>query len=251
MTWYVLVDPAGRPGPENMALDEQLLEDAAHTGRASLRLYRWDPPCLSFGFHVAAHRRYDRAAIVRLGLAVVRRPTGGRAVWHEHELTYAVALPCAGLGGVAASCRAIHARLATGLRALGAPVELAPPGARAPRPGGGSCFATAAGGEILCGGAKLVGSAQLRRDGALLQHGSLLLAGSQDVVRTVTRGAATPAGETTLRRVLGRTVSFAEAAAALVDAWCLPGERLVRLPAGANPHAAVTISADPTETWRR
>jgi len=77
-----------------MAVDVALLERADRMGEAFLRLYRFDPPCLSLGRNEAAGG-YDRAAIARRGVDVVRRPTGGAAVWHEHELTYAVAAPIA------------------------------------------------------------------------------------------------------------------------------------------------------------
>src|SRR5438874_10713974 len=81
-----------------MAVDEALLDESDRTGGAFLRLYRFSPPCLSLGRNEPARARYDRAAITRLGITVVRRPTGGRAVWHEHEVTYAVAAPLAALG---------------------------------------------------------------------------------------------------------------------------------------------------------
>ncbi len=92
--WELLLDPRGASGAVNMAIDAGLLALATHTGRAFLRLYHFDPPCLSFGRNEPA-RGYDRAAIARLGVDVVRRPTGGRVVWHEHEVTYAVAAPVA------------------------------------------------------------------------------------------------------------------------------------------------------------
>jgi lipoate-protein ligase A len=80
-----------------MAVDQALLERAGRLGERRLRLYRWHPHCLSFGRHEQALRRYDRDRIVASGLDVVRRPTGGRAVWHAGELTYAVAMPAAEL----------------------------------------------------------------------------------------------------------------------------------------------------------
>src|SRR5579859_8229925 len=101
MKWDLLREREGRPGPENMAVDQALLEEAGHTGCAYLRLYRWTPSCLSFGRNEPALTRYDRDAIERRGIPVVRRPTGGRAVWHQHEVTYAVAAPSAPFGSLA------------------------------------------------------------------------------------------------------------------------------------------------------
>src|SRR5882762_10264350 len=126
-----MVHSAGRSGAANMAIDASLLAKAARTGRAFLRLYRFDPPCLSLGRNEpTAH--YDRSAIARRRLDVVRRPTGGRAVWHEHEVTYAVAAPIATFGSLRAAYQAIHSRLAAALRSLGADAALALERPRAP-----------------------------------------------------------------------------------------------------------------------
>jgi hypothetical protein len=122
--WELLVEPHGRSGAENMAIDVELLGRADRTGEAFLRFYRFDPPCLSLGRNEAAGG-YDRAAIARLGVDVLRRPTGGRAVWHEHELTYAVAAPVAAFGSPRRAYRAIHERIAAALRGLGADATLA------------------------------------------------------------------------------------------------------------------------------
>src|SRR5947208_2395274 len=84
-----MLEPAGRSGAANMTIDADLLAETARTGRAFLRLYRFDPPCLSLGRNEPAAARYDRAAIARRGLDVVRRPTGGGPVWHQHEVAYA------------------------------------------------------------------------------------------------------------------------------------------------------------------
>src|SRR3989442_10766116 len=168
-TFRLSIDPVGRSGAENMALDQWLLEQAVQSGAAFLRLYRWDPPCLSLGRNEPAARRYDRAAIERLGLDVVRRPTGGRAVWHQHEVTYAVAAPVGALGSLRESYRRIHEWLAAGLRALGVEATPAPNGPTVPlRPSGsplgsdgpGACLARPPGGQIVVGGRKLVGAAQ-------------------------------------------------------------------------------------------
>src|SRR5204862_4644514 len=170
-TWQLLVEPAGRPGAENMAIDQTLLVEADRTGRAFLRLYRFDPRCILFGRNEPARERYDRDAIARLGCDVVRRPTGGRAVWHEHEVTYAVAAPLAAFGSPRASYRAIHERLAAALRTLGVNTKLASNGKTvrlSDSPAG--CFAAPVGGEVLIGDRKVVGSAQVRRGAAFLQH---------------------------------------------------------------------------------
>jgi lipoyl(octanoyl) transferase len=241
----LLVDATGRSGAYNMATDTALLDDADHTGRTTLRLYRWDPPTLSFGRNEPALTRYDRDLITGRGIAVVRRPTGGRAVWHEHEVTYAVAAPIALFGTLAESYRAIHLRLAAALRTLGVPADLAPAGRTPGRLSAGACFASPVGGEITVGGRKLVGSAQVRRGSAFLQHGSILLDGSQDVIGAMSRQPAAISNETTLRAVLGRTVDFGEVADAIVSTW---GPMECR--SGHPPDHSAPYS-DPSWTWRR
>ena len=199
-----------------MAADVALLDDAARFGTASLRMYRWDPPTLSIG------RNQGIDAIARPGVPVVRRPTGGQAVWHEHEVTYAVAAPIAVFGSLRMAYRVIHTRLVAALRSLGIDALLAgdrPAVRPSDRPT--SCFAAPVGGEILVNGRKLVGSAQVRRADAFLQHGSILLDGSQESV-------AGERGETTLAVVLGRPVTFEEITHAVVANWgeCLtPSDR--------------------------
>ncbi|MEP0774137.1 MAG: lipoate--protein ligase family protein, partial [Acidobacteriota bacterium] len=115
MRWRFLLDPPA-PGAWNMAVDEALAEAVAAGASAPLlRLYRWHPPCLSLGasqpFTVA-----DVGFCSRHGVDLVRRPTGGRAVLHHHELTYLVAAPlgeCLGTrelqGAYAAICGALVA----------------------------------------------------------------------------------------------------------------------------------------------
>src|SRR2546423_15548199 len=83
------LDAAGRSGAENMAIDAALLDRANSGGVSFLRLYRFDPPCLSLGRNEPA-ARYDHTEIARRGLDVVRRSTGGRAVRHQHDVNYAV-----------------------------------------------------------------------------------------------------------------------------------------------------------------
>ncbi len=212
--WSLWSDPTSRPGALNMAIDRTLLERAARRGEHWLRLYTWSPHCLSFGRHERALARYDRERIEAAGLDVVRRPTGGRAVWHARELTYAVAAPVETMGGLRAAYLEIHGMLLEALRRLGANASLAAV-ATVPTLDAGACFARAVGGELVVAGRKVVGSAQVREGGGLLQHGSILLEDDQAVVAEMTRGAAPEDGSTALARLLGRTIGADEAAAAV------------------------------------
>lgn len=223
--WLYWPDLEARTGPANMAIDQTLLELAGEEGLSVLRIYRWAPHTLSFGRNEPAARRYDRAAIEREGIPTVRRPTGGRAVWHARELTYAVAAPAGRFGTLPAAYHAIHAMLADGLHALGADATLAADRSAASLDAG-ACFASPAGGEVMIRGRKVVGSAQVRVGDGMLQHGSLLLDDDQSRMTTLTLGQA-PAGlEVALNRVLPTPVSFDDAGAAIAAAarraW--PGE---------------------------
>lgn len=215
-SWRLLLDLDGRPGWQNMGMDQALLARAGR-GERWLRLYRWAPHCLSFGRHEPALRRYDRDRIEARGLDVVRRPTGGRAVWHAEELTYALAAPASPFGGLRQAYEEIHRMLLAALRLLGVDAALAPPRA-AVAVDAGSCFASPAGGEITVGGRKLVGSAQLREGAGLLQHGSVLLAGRQTAVREVTRGGAPADLAVPLADATGRASDPGEVAEAVAAA---------------------------------
>jgi lipoate-protein ligase A len=214
--WRLLVEADGRSGAENMAVDDALLRDAKE-GIASLRLYRWSPPCLSFGRNEAARDRYDPERIAALGLATVRRPTGGRAVWHEAEVTYAIAAPCAMFGSLREAYIRIHRMLARALRRLDVDVTLADRRrARSHTPDVGACFASPVGGELISGTQKLVGSAQIREGAAFLQHGSILLEDGQHIVTQVTVGQALDPTSTALGTILRRPVTFTEVADAII-----------------------------------
>ncbi len=253
MNWTFHLDAAPRPGWYQMALDQALLDETGRRGGGTIRLYCWAPHCLSFGRHEPALRRYDRARIAALGLDTVRRPTGGRAVWHARELTYSIIAPAASFGGLHESGRLIHQTIAAALQSLGIAAELAPT-TRTPGLHAGACFQGAVGDEITVGGRKLIGSAQLRQGDALLQHGSLLLEDDQAVVAQVSRGSVGTGGEITLSEVLGRSVGFEEMAdliGAAFSRWLAPSGTLDDAVADelAGRHAA--RFRDPAWTWRR
>jgi lipoate-protein ligase A len=186
--WRLWIDELPRPGWTNMAVDEALLDRAEQSGESWLRLYTWAPACLSFGRHEPATRRYDVNRVAAMGIDTVRRPTGGRAVWHCHELTYAVAAPCSAFGSLQQAYLEIHAMLAEALIDLEVPASLAPSTRLLPLDAG-ACFARAAGGEVMARSRKVVGSAQLRRGGAFLQHGSILLHDEQHLIAALSTGS--------------------------------------------------------------
>ena len=245
------VDQA-RPGWENMAVDAALLDRTLETGDAFFRCYRWEPHCLSFGRHEPALRRYDTARIRALGLSCVRRPTGGRAVWHARELTYAVTAPLSAFGGMREAYATIHGLLAGALGRLGVHAVLAPRSSPTPGVGSGPCFAAPVGGEVLVGGRKVVGSAQLRSGDAFLQHGSLLLADDQGLVGELA-GLAPPFPDgITGPSPLGRVPSFEEAADAVLttaDSLLEGAVREDRLPAGIARAAAGHAERFRSEAW--
>jgi lipoate-protein ligase A len=234
-----------------MAIDSALLDRAEQHGTVSLRLYRWAPYCLSFGRHEPALQRYHRARVEAMALDTVRRPTGGRAVWHARELTYAVAAPIERFGGLRQAYQTIHRMLAQALQALGIRAELAPT-VPVPGPAAGACFAAPVGGEVLVKGHKVIGSAQLRQGNAFLQHGSLLLADDQNLVRRITAGEIDQKSDRE-DLPLGKPVSFEEAAEAIREAAVSLGElTLDPLPPDSSAtlvHAARFRS--PEWTWER
>lgn len=248
----LVLDSVPRDGAHQMATDLALMHRATSERSVYFRLYRWEPHCLSFGAHEPALRRYDRTAIDRLGIDTVRRPTGGRAVWHARELTYAVAAPDGAYGTLRHAYLRIHEALARAVAALGATPVLAVAGAAAAL-GSGACFATAAGGEVMVDGFKVIGSAQLRSGGGMLQHGSLLLEDDQHLVRELSGGA--PDGGAPLSRLLGRVITWDEAADAVI-AHAAPGlaaawTQADRTPPDLDITAELARFRDPLWTWRR
>src|SRR5919201_363204 len=200
VTWRLIRDPPAS-GAWNMAVDEVLLDGvAAGTAPPTLRFYGWKPPCLSLGYF-QSFDVVDAAACRELGIDIVRRPTGGRAILHDRELTYSIALPASVLGhdrGILPSYHRISRALQAGLAELGVATTMAPQSA-APtmQEHGPICFDRPSAHEILLYGRKLVGSAQVRRSDALLQHGSILIEPRIAIMLRCLRLpiAVTPAGE--------------------------------------------------------
>jgi lipoate-protein ligase A len=246
-TWRLLIDEPAC-GAANMARDEAILAAcAAGASAPTLRLYRWRPACLSLGRFQRAES-IDHEACRRAGVAVVRRPSGGRALLHDHELTYALVAradhPLLGGESILATYQQISLALLAGLRRLGVDAELTPVDRSQPttdhrqryegstsrssvvgRRSSAACFDAPAAYELTVAGRKLAGSAQVRRDGCLLQHGAIPLSPHAD--RLVALLHSPPADLATkmiaLDQALGRPIDFDEVASALIagfrDAW--------------------------------
>jgi lipoate-protein ligase A len=171
--WRLVDDlDAGLDGAAHMAADRALLDGVAAGKVPALRLYRWAPPALSLG-RFQPDDDVDRGACARLGVDVVRRPTGGKGLLHGGDLTYAVAMPrpAGTAGGVDAVYELLAGALIAGLATLGVDAAVA----RHDGPAGPVCFAAQQGADLRVGDRKLCGSAQVRHGGAVLQHGSILL----------------------------------------------------------------------------
>jgi len=192
LRWRV-IDDLPHSGAANMAVD-QALTTRLSPDEGVLRLYQWDDPTVSFGRNEPAKGLYDLEAARRAGIQFVRRPTGGRAVLHDRELTYAVVLPITAGMSVRAVYRLVNQGLVRALETLGVSASMAPTGSGALFPDAGPCFEHPSEGEVTVSGRKLVGSAQARIAGAILQHGSLLIGGGQERLAGL-RGSADEASD--------------------------------------------------------
>jgi lipoyl(octanoyl) transferase len=220
--WRLLLAPP-RTGAENMARDSALQSRAAQTGETVFSIYSWTRPTLSLGRHQPAAGLYDMEKIRSANVDVVRRPTGGRAILHDREVTYSVTAPVRDEAPLRETYTRINHILIDGLGRLGVDVQLASPGERAPTPSVRPCFEAPGEGELVARGSKLVGSAQWRDDEALLQHGSILLDDDQTSLPSfgaVGTGAPLDSIQrpATLHALMGRSPDVAEVASALFDA---------------------------------
>lgn len=173
MLWRFLDTGIGS-APWNMAVDEALLLSCDVHPHITLRFYQWERPTLSLGYFQDLSD-VDLEECTRRGVAWIRRPTGGRAVLHHHELTYSFVAPIALLGeSVARSHEQISQALALGLERLGLRAEFSQHHERQSTLSA-VCFAVPAQVELTIQNRKVIGSAQVRTKKSLLQHGSIPL----------------------------------------------------------------------------
>ncbi|WP_106589812.1 lipoate--protein ligase family protein [Salsuginibacillus halophilus] len=181
--WYFIDSGACSPA-YNMALDEMLLSWHSE-GRIPpvVRFYDWDPATLSIGYFQKVDKEIDTEAVSKHNLGFVRRPTGGRGVLHDDELTYSVivseehpAMPAT----VTEAYRVISEGILQGFRELGFQAEFAVPRTEEEKealknPRSAVCFDAPSWYELVVEGRKVAGSAQTRQRGVILQHGSIIL----------------------------------------------------------------------------
>ena len=222
MTTWRYLPYAVYSGAENMAIDEALLLTMAQdlNPQPVLRFYGWSPATLSLGYAQSYHKEVDEEACLAEGIDVIRRPTGGRAVLHQYELTYSVIAPEHDphvSGTVTESYLRISQALLTGLKAVGVPAEMVACGGLN-EASSSACFDAPSWYELVVDGRKLVGSAQVRKEGMLLQHGSILLHFDADLLFRLLKF---PNEEIRQRLLTG----FKTKACALDEVWTHPIER--------------------------
>ncbi|MGN4124604.1 biotin/lipoate A/B protein ligase family protein [Lysinibacillus sphaericus] len=182
-TWYFL--NSGKCSPSfNMALDEALLDwHSEGLIPPVIRFYEWEPATLSIGYFQQAKRDINLEAVREQGLGFVRRPTGGRAVLHEHELTYSVIVTESYPNmpeSVTEAYRVLSEGILQGFHNLGMDAYFSVPDteekkADLKQPKSAVCFDAPSWYELVVEGKKIAGSAQTRQKGVILQHGAILL----------------------------------------------------------------------------
>ncbi|MFA9559414.1 biotin/lipoate A/B protein ligase family protein [Evansella sp. AB-rgal1] len=189
-TWF-FVDSGKKSPAYNMALDEKLM-DWHRDGKIQpvIRFYAWNPATLSVGYFQKVEKEINMDVVRKRGLGFVRRPTGGRGVLHDDELTYSVIvseehpnMPAT----VTEAYRVISEGLLQGFRLLGLQAEFSIPRTKEEKeqlknPRSAVCFDAPSWYELVVEGRKIAGSAQTRQKGVILQHGSIIRTLDEDML---------------------------------------------------------------------
>lgn len=206
-TWRFINSGKMKPH-ENMAMDEALLFGIINRNLSPVfRVYDWEPPTVSFGYHQKINEHILPDKIKEFGFGMVRRPTGGRAVLHYDEVTYAVIAPIAGVfaGTILDSYKKIGEVLLASLKEVGieATMKDSMPSEREQKTWVNPCFTSASKYEINYKGSKIIGSAQIRKGNALLQHGSILLNRNQELMAELIP-TTSEKEKSTIRKILAK-----------------------------------------------
>jgi lipoyl(octanoyl) transferase len=230
MKQWRLLDTGPGNAAWNMAVDEALLQSCiAGASPPVVRLYTWQPAGISLGHFQQPEKSLKPEACRALGLEVARRPSGGRAIWHDREITFSIIAPLAVLGtrGVMDSYRLLAGGIVAGLQLLGLPAELVersgqsrPPAKPSAESFPAACFAIKSRCDLVIGGKKIVGSAQVHKSGVVLQQNSLPY-----IVEAEKWGEVFPGlngqqdGAVGLWQAAGRKITGEEISAALVEGF--------------------------------
>jgi len=197
--WFFL-DDGPADGFWNMACDEFLFCIIGKFNSPVLRLYSFEPPAITLGYHEKAERILEFDRVRDAGVFVVRRPTGGRALFHKNEITYAVIgndKDFDHASSLTGSFGRISKALAISLSYIGINASIYRESRDGKRPGDEStsvpgsgthlrsapCIAAGVRFELNVEGKKIAGSAQRRGEGSFLQHGSIFIErGSEEIV---------------------------------------------------------------------
>ena len=193
--WELILD-SDLDGASNMAIDAALLDEVEQSTkpRSIVRLYRWKRPTISLGRNQKIDSAVDTSFCHEHGVDIVHRPTGGRAVLHDDELTYCVASNDSVCFGdtIYANYKSVSEALCEGFNRLGIPAVLAPETRRVPTAINGvdlPCFVSPSRYELTVKGRKIVGSAQRRLRRSFLQHGSMPIQCDREKLARATRMA--------------------------------------------------------------
>jgi lipoyl(octanoyl) transferase len=230
-SWRLIVSQPEN-GAWNMALDEAILTfTASKQMPPTLRLYAWDPPCISLGY-AQTSKDVDLQALETQKWDIVRRPTGGRAILHQNEVTYSI---CTATdepfmkGNILESYCRVSKALLVALEKLNVHADAQKVYTDLPTTAQAACFEVPSNYEITVGGKKLIGSAQSRKMGGILQHGALPLSGDLSQIHQVLRFSSIDEREkanarlsdhaTTLESASGSQISYTKVCDALISAF--------------------------------
>jgi lipoyl(octanoyl) transferase len=196
MVWRLIID-GPMPGSRNMAVDAALLEEVERSdGPCTIvRFYSWTVPTISLGRNQKVATAVDVGYCESAGIDIVHRPTGGRAVLHDDELTYAVVSNDAACFGdsIYGNYKRVSEALCLGYNRLGVPAVLAPETRKPPSGANGvdpPCFLSPSRYELTVEGRKIAGSAQRRVRSSFLQHGSMPITCNRETLARATRQAS-------------------------------------------------------------
>lgn len=178
------LDYSVNTGAKNMEIDSQLLDEAISSGASEpiFRFYGWSPSCISLGKN-QKDDFVDKEYLSQIGVDCVRRQTGGRALFHDNELTYSYVTPVSVVPNgenVTKSYEYISQILIDVFNHLG--ITLTIGGCPRHISKNNYCMSVSTGADLCWNGRKFIGSAQFRKSGYILQHGSILFDYDKDLI---------------------------------------------------------------------